>query len=355
MSRPLRWTVPAGAGERLDRALARAWPEHSRSRFSAWLAAGRVTVDGQPARASQRVVPGQVVEVDIPEVVASTVEAEDLGVPILYEDDDLAVVVKPAGMVVHPSAGHSTGTLVNTLLAQISGLSGIGGEERPGIVHRLDVGTSGVMVVAKNDATHRALSSAFAAHTIERRYLAVVHRIPLHDQGTFRSALARDPVNRLRMASVPEGEPEDDDEPLVPRWGQAEGPDDEEEEDAPAARRAGRRAVTHWRVLARGDRMALVTCRLETGRTHQVRVHLSEAGHPIVGDALYNRRDCVPPASIRAAAEALRRPLLHAFRLGFTHPTTGAWLTHDEPPPDDFVAFCAEAGLVIPPLATIRG
>lgn len=347
----LVWTVPPGGADRLDRALARAFPEHSRARVQAWIAEGRVTVDGAAERPSTKLRPGQVVEVSVPPVVVGRIEPEDLGVPILFEDADLVVVVKPAGMAVHPSAGHPGGTLVNTLLAQVSGLSGIGGEERPGIVHRLDLGTSGVMVAAKNDLTHRALSALFAVHDIERRYLALVHRVPLHDAGRFESVLARDPQHRMRFASLPpEQAPDDEPRVLIDRWGDGGEPEEEDEEElALEARRArGRRAATRWRVLARGDRLALVECTLETGRTHQVRVHLSEAGHPIVGDNLYNRRDCVAPAALRTAAEALTHPLLHAWVLGFVHPRTGEALRFVAPPPADFLDFAAKAGLPVP-------
>lgn len=333
------WTVPSGGAERLDRALARVFPQLSRARIQALIEAGQVTVDGAPARASAKPVAGQEVVITVPPARASSVEAEDIPLPILYEDDDVVVVVKPAGMVVHPSAGHAHGTLVNALLFHVRGLSGIGGEERPGIVHRLDVGTSGVMIAAKNDVAHRALAVQFAQHTVDRRYLAVVHRVPLHDAGTFRSHLARDPANRLRIASVKEVAPAPE-----PEWWEEE--DEEVEEARPS--RGGRLAITHWRVLARADRLALVECRLETGRTHQVRVHLSEAGHPIVGDAAYARRDCIAPAAVRVEAEALTHPLLHAFRLGFDHPGDGRRLTFEAPPPTDFVAFCAHAGLPLP-------
>jgi 23S rRNA pseudouridine1911/1915/1917 synthase len=288
-----------------------------------------------------------VVELVVPDAVASTAAAEDIPLEILHEDEDLLVLVKPAGMVVHPSAGHFTGTLVNALLGRQGSFSTIGGVERPGIVHRLDAGTSGVMVVAHNDVTHRALSALFAAHDLERRYFAVVHRAPLFDGGTFTSVLARDPRDRLRMASVPE------DAPAAAELECWEEEDEPEEEPEPTRARRGRRAVTHWRVRARGDRVALVECRLETGRTHQVRVHLSEAGHPVVGDTLYGRRDCIAPAGIRGRVEALSHPLLHAWHLGFRHPRDGRMLSFSAPPPPDFLALCEAAGLAVPPLAPL--
>jgi 23S rRNA pseudouridine1911/1915/1917 synthase len=306
----LRWTAPAGA-PRLDKALAEAFPRLSRARLQALIAAGHVLVDGAPARGSLRPDAGVCVEVRIPDLISSTLAPERLDVPVLFEDEHLMVVVKPAGMVVHPAPGHASGTLVHAMLGQAEGLSGIGGEERPGIVHRLDAGTSGVMVVAKSDAAHRGLSDLFRVHDIDRRYLAVVHRVPRFDRGTIRSKLARDPRDRQRFAS---GE-------------------------------RGRDAVTHWEVRATADRLALLECRLETGRTHQVRVHLSEAGHPVVGDRTYARRDCVAPGAVRALAEALDHPLLHAFRLAFRHPVGGRPLAFDAEPPADFATFCAAAGL----------
>lgn len=342
----LRWVAPPGAG-RLDKALAEAFPDLSRARVQALIAEGAVTVDGEPARASAKVPIGAVVELTVPPPVEARVEAEDIPLEVLHEDAHLVVLVKPAGMVVHPSPGHFHGTLVNALLGRAGSLSSIGGVARPGIVHRLDAGTSGVMVVAKDDVTHRALSELFARHDLERRYVAVVHRAPIFDGGTFRSELARDPKDRLRIASVPveEAAPAMV-EPI--RWGDED--DDELELDTPAPeRRRGRLAVTHWRVLGRADRLGLVECRLETGRTHQVRVHLSEAGHPIVGDTLYGRRDCVPPRSIRTLAEALTHPLLHAWHLGFRHPRTGETIACSAPPPPEFLAVCAAAELPAPP------
>ncbi len=347
MAEQLRWVAGSGGG-RLDRELVLAFPTLSRTRIQALIAGGNVTVDGEPGRASARPLYGQVVLIEVPDAVASSVVGEDIPLDVLFEDDDLIVLVKPAGMVVHPSAGHATGTLVHALLGRPGLLSTIGGVERPGIVHRLDAGTSGVMVVARNDVTHRALSALFAAHDLERRYLAVVHKVPLFDGGTLRSVLGRDPKDRLRISSIPEDVPVPvNDEPEA--WGYVD--DDYEEEIAvPERARRGRLAITHWRTRAKADRLALVECRLETGRTHQVRVHLTESGHPVVGDAVYNRRDCVAPASIRAMVDQLTHPLLHAWHLGFRHPRDGRALAFSAPPPDDFVAVCAAAELTIPPL-----
>lgn len=303
------------SSERLDKALVDAFPDLSRARLKALIETGAVTMAGQPVRPSQRVRMGEEITVEIPDAVAAVPEPQDLPLPILFQDDDVIVVHKPAGMVVHPSAGHFEGTLVNALLHHATGLSGIGGVLRPGIVHRLDGGTSGVMVVAKHDIAHRALTTQFAVHSVERRYLAVVHRVLPLDRGTFRSQLSRDPDDRLRIASVERG---------------------------------GRHAITHWEVKARGDRCCLVECRLETGRTHQVRVHLSEAGYPILGDRTYSRRDCVPTATMREAVEALTHPMLHAYLLAFDHPNGTERMRFVAPPPDDFVAICGLAGLPIP-------
>ncbi|MFZ5481008.1 MAG: RluA family pseudouridine synthase [Myxococcota bacterium] len=333
MADTLLWIARPGS-PRLDRALAAAFPQLSRARIQQLIEAGHVTVDGAPARASAKPAAGQEVRVEVPDAVVSEVVAEDVPLDVLHEDDDVLVLVKPAGMVVHPAPGHPGGTLVNALLGRLGNLSTIGGVARPGIVHRLDAGTSGVMVVAKNDRAHRRLSKTFAAHDLDRRYLAVVHRVPLHDGGVIRSELARDPRDRLRFASVPT------------RLDLAELDEDELEEAASPKR--GRPAVTHWRVRARGDRIALVECKLETGRTHQVRVHLSEAGHPIVGDAAYARRDCIAPAGIRARVEALDHPMLHAFHLAFPHPRDGRRIAFTTPPPADFVEVCALAGLPVP-------
>jgi 23S rRNA pseudouridine1911/1915/1917 synthase len=350
MPETLSWVAPPGAG-RLDRALAEAFPELSRARIQVLIAEGRVTLDGAPAKASAKPDAGAVARIEVPDAVDASVRGEDIPLEILHEDEDLVVLVKPAGMVVHPAAGHATGTLVNAMLGRYGVLSTIGGERRPGIVHRLDAGTSGVMVVARNDVAHRALSELFAVHDLDRRYLAIVHRVPLHDAGVLRSRLARDPDNRLKVASVPErrDEPDPTEEAWVARIGEEDLEDEAEPLDETREKhRRGRLAITHWRTRGRGDRVALVEARLETGRTHQVRVHLSEAGHPLLGDSLYGRRDCVAPAPIRARVDGLGRPMLHAWHLGFAHPRTGAPLAFSSPPPADFVAMCDATGLILP-------
>jgi 23S rRNA pseudouridine1911/1915/1917 synthase len=300
---------------RLDVAVAALLPELSRSQAARLVREGRVTLDGVPAsRPSAQVAVGVRIEVDLPPARPAGVVAQDLPLRIVYQDEDVAVIDKDAGVVVHPSAGHADGTLVNALLHHLEGLSGVGGEERPGIVHRLDRGTSGLIVVAKHDRAHRSLAAQFAAHTAGRSYLALVHDPPASDRGTVESYLARHPRDRLRQAST--------------------SPD------------RGRRAVTHWTVLGRAGTVGLLLCRLETGRTHQVRVHLAESGWAILGDRLYRRGGSAVPASIRALVDdSGDRPLLHAWKLAFAHPVTGERLEWTAEPPADFRAVAEALGL----------
>jgi 23S rRNA pseudouridine1911/1915/1917 synthase len=252
------------------------------------------------------------VDVPPPEPVALT--PEPIPLDVVYEDAHLLVVNKPAGLVVHPGAGHRTGTLVHALLAHCGpALSGIGGARRPGIVHRLDRGTSGLLVVAKNDHAHLSLARQLKARTVERRYLALVHgRLP-QGAGVIETAIGRDPRDRLRMAVRPAG--------------------------------TGRPALTRYRVLERFPRpvpLALIEATLGTGRTHQIRVHLAHLGAPVVGDRTYRRRGTEPPVPELAAHVApLGGPALHAAVLGFTHPVTGAWHRFEAPPPPAFAALLA--------------
>ncbi|MER2606965.1 MAG: RluA family pseudouridine synthase [Siculibacillus sp.] len=310
-------TIEAEASaERLDAALARRIPTLSRSRLKALIGEGRVRVDGATVTdASRKINAGARLAVDLPAARAATPEPEDIPLEVVHEDDDVIVLMKPAGLVVHPGAGNWSGTLVNALLHHCKGrLSGIGGVERPGIVHRLDKDTSGLMVVAKTDRAHQSLAAQFADHgrtgPLERAYLAVVWGVPKYTEGTITTQIGRDPRNRQAMAAVKSG---------------------------------GREAVTHFRVLETfgsprpgakireaeaGPIASLVECVLETGRTHQIRVHMAEIGHPLLGDDLYGsgfRTKADKLARIApeagAALAALGRQALHARLLAFAPPT----------------------------------
>jgi 23S rRNA pseudouridine1911/1915/1917 synthase len=307
------------AGWRLDQLLGRRHVEVSRSRFQALIAAGRVTVDGETIReAKRRVKPGEILGFSLPEPEPAGPEAEAIGLAIVYEDDHLVVIDKPAGLVVHPGHGNWTGTLVNALIAHCGdSLAGIGGERRPGIVHRLDKDTSGVMVVAKTDLAHRGLSEQFAAHgrdgRLLRAYQAIVWGKPPRRIGVIDAAVGRKPGNRTKMDVVAHG----------------------------------RAAVTRYEILetfppaeARA-RASLVRCMLETGRTHQIRVHMAHIGNPLLGDAAYGAGFKASAATLGTEAQialaALRRQALHAAELGFIHPATGERMAFKVPPPADFV------------------
>lgn len=283
-------------GRRLDRLLAEALPELSRTRLKALIEAGHVTLAGgtllrDPARRTRR---GDAFTVTVPPPAPATPSPQAIPLTIVYEDEDLLVVDKPAGLVVHPGPGNPDRTLVNALLAHCrESLSGVGGVGRPGIVHRLDKDTSGLMVVAKNDAAHRALARQFAAHTLERAYLAVVWGVPRPRQGEIAGNIGRSPKNRKKMAVVARG---------------------------------GKPARTRYRVLKTlGDVASLVECRLATGRTHQIRVHLASLGHPVIGDPVYGggrTRLARAPEDFRHAAASLNTQALHAYLIGFRHPRT---------------------------------
>ena len=308
--------APDGAaGQRADRFLAEAIGTLSRSRLKVFIEAGRATRDGavftQPA---DPVRPGSVYELTPPEVVAAVPQAQAIPFTILHEDRHLIVLDKPAGLVVHPAPGHEDGTLVNALLAHCGdSLPGIGGERRPGIVHRLDRDTSGVMVVAKTEPILAALSALFAARAIERAYTALVWGVPAAASGEIEGAIGRDPKDRKRMALVTRG---------------------------------GKAALTRYRtVRVLHGAATLLECRLATGRTHQIRVHLASAGHPVVGDPVYLRRI---PAVSRGVPEPARgllldfpRQALHAATLGFRHPGTGHEVRFETPLPADFQALLA--------------
>ena len=296
------------ANQRLDRWLAAAVADLSRSRIKALIEAGHVTREGAPVRdPSEPVQPGARYVLTLPPPAPAQPVAQRMDLAILFEDAHLIVLDKPAGLVVHPAPGNLDGTLVNALLAHAEGdLPVIGGEVRPGIVHRLDKDTSGVMVVAKTDRAQQALSAAFAARDLERAYLALAWGVPGEAAFRIEAPIGRHPVDRKRMAVVPRG----------------------------------RRAATNVRLLrARGTAVSLLECRLETGRTHQIRVHLAHAGHPIVGDPLYCRRlpaaaRTLPP-ELSARLAGFPRQALHAATLGFVHPVTGEALRFETPLPAD--------------------
>jgi len=295
------------AGERLDRFLVSVLTDRSRSRIQQLVRDGHVQVPGRAARSNTPVRAGELVVVEIPPNRPATPAPEPLPLPIVYQDADLVVIDKPAGMVVHPAAGHASGTLVNALLHHVDDLSGIGGEDRPGIVHRLDRGTSGLMVVAKHDAAHRELSRQFHDREVEKAYIALVWGL-VHAGRRIDAAIGRDPVNRARMSS--------------------------------RARHA-RSAVTRIVRAEFLDGVSLIEVAISTGRTHQIRVHLSGVGHPIVGDTLYGGVHRRMPGHLRAV-QKLARPFLHASRLVFSHPIEGRRLAFESPLPDDLAAVVDE-------------
>jgi len=290
VSRCLQVTA-AHVAVRLDRFLDDSLPDLTRSQIKRLIDEGAVTMDGARSKAGTKLRGGEKVCVLLPEPVAPLARAEEIPLAVLYEDAAVIVVNKPAHLVVHPAPGHHSGTLVNALLHHCRDLSGVGGELRPGIVHRLDKETSGVMVATKDDRTHQCLARQFKAHTIERRYRSLVHGMPPADRGTIDQAIGRHPVHRKKMSTET---------------------------------RAGRQAITHWQVLRRyeADRMCLVDLRLETGRTHQIRVHLAGINCPVVGDPLYggSRTRAIGDLTLRQMVSHLDRQFLHAWQLGFVHP-----------------------------------
>jgi 23S rRNA pseudouridine1911/1915/1917 synthase len=311
------------SGGRLDRALAESCPPDaalSRERIKALIGEGRVTVDGRPvSQTSMKVAPGARFTITLPEVATLDAVAQDIPLVVVYEDEYLIVVDKPAGFVVHPAAGNPDGTLVNALLHHCKGqLSGIGGVARPGIVHRIDKDTSGLLVVAKTNLAHEGLARQFADHSIERAYLALTQGIPNPPRGTLRGVIARHPTDRKRMALMPEI--------LIKPGGETIEGDD-------ASPRRGKHAVTHYRVLESLDRAALVECRLETGRTHQVRVHMSSIGNALLGDPVYARSQKSQKPIL--AELGFARQALHAAVLGFLHPVTGETLRFTSELPAD--------------------
>lgn len=302
----------SAAGQRLDRWLAGALPDLSRSRIKALIEAGHASRDGAVTRdPAEPVRPGATYRLGVPAPAPATPAGQAIGLTVLHEDAELIVIDKPAGLVVHPAPGNPEGTLVNALIAHCgTSLAGIGGAARPGIVHRLDKDTSGVMVAAKTERAHNALSAAFARRDLERAYLALVWGVPAAAEGRIEAPIGRHPVDRKRMAVVARGKP----------------------------------AATRWRLLrAFGTAAALLECRLETGRTHQIRVHLAHLGHPLIGDPVYLRR--LPAAALgldparRSALTGFPRQALHAAVLGFVHPLTGAALRFESPLPADMAGL----------------
>ena len=281
--------------ERLDKFLSAMLPDQSRSYLQKIIKDGNVLVNGEPKKSSYRLEDGDEVTADLPELKSPDIEPENIPLDILYEDDSILMVNKPKGMVVHPSAGHYTGTLVNAVLWHCQGqLSGINGVSRPGIVHRIDKDTTGVLVVCKNDAAHNAVAAQLKEHSITRKYRAIVHGVIKEDEGTVDAPIGRHPTERKKMASGVKN---------------------------------GKRAVTHYGVLERFQGYTYVECQLETGRTHQIRVHMASIHHPLLGDTVYG------PAK---DSHHLEGQTLHAMVLGLIHPVTGEYLEVEAPLPEYF-------------------
>ena len=296
-----RITVTVSADARLD-VLAAEAARATRSQAARWIAAGACRVNGRPAaKAGMALRMGDLLEIDVPDATEPTVEKQDIPLRFLYQDADVAVVDKPCGMVVHPANGNESGTLVNALLFALPDLSGVGGVKRPGIVHRLDKDTSGVLLVAKNDAAHLSLSAQLKEHSMEKHYLAVVEGTVAQSQGIVDRPIGRSERDRKKMAVVADGRP----------------------------------SLTEWTLLENLRGAALLDVRIHTGRTHQIRVHLQSAGHPVAGDPIYGLKHGVPT----------HRLLLHAHTIAFTHPRTGERMSFEAPLPADFAAALAKLRL----------
>ncbi|HRJ08998.1 MAG TPA: RluA family pseudouridine synthase [Prosthecobacter sp.] len=298
---PVEWSIePPDSGQRLDKHLAARLGDLSRARIQDLIREGHIKLNDRPAKASAALKAGDAVRVVIPEVAPVEIVAQDIPLEVLFEDKDILVLNKPPGLVVHPAAGNPDGTLVNALLHHCDDLSGIGGEARPGIVHRLDKDTSGCMVVAKNDIAHRRLTEAFSERRLAKIYLAVINGIPLEKHGRIENRIGRHPVDRKRMAVLYDG--------------------------------AGKEAVTEWEQRSEHQGCALIQCRLLTGRTHQIRVHMREClGHPILGDPIYGH-----PSRQRAPAARL---MLHAWKLAFQHPIHDQPLSFEARVPEEFAPW----------------
>jgi 23S rRNA pseudouridine1911/1915/1917 synthase len=294
MTKQIELIVPRDAARlRLDQFLARELPKFSRSRLQQLIRNEFVTLNGAAARPRDLVRTGDRIEVNEPPPERIDNQPEAIPLDLLYEDEELIVINKPAGLVVHPGAGHREHTLVNALLHHFPKLSGIGGKERPGIVHRLDKETSGCLVVAKTDQAHRGLSEQFAERAVEKTYLALVSGKLRKSSGTIEEKIGRHPVDRQRMSTTS---------------------------------KSGRAAKTEYRVISASDEMSLLECKLHSGRTHQIRVHLHHLGHPVLGDKVYGAR----------FGKAFPRQMLHAWKLGFQHPRTLEWKSFQAPLPIDF-------------------
>lgn len=285
------------SGLRIDKYLSTVNEQLSRSYIQKLLKSGLVLVDGRPVKASYQVEEGEVISLDIPEAVEPEIEPEDMDLDILYEDQDIILVNKPKGMVVHPAAGHYSHTLVNGLMYHCKDqLSGINGVMRPGIVHRIDMDTTGVIIACKNDMAHNCIAAQLKEHSITRRYQAIVHGVLKDDTGTIEGPIGRHPTDRKKMSINYNN---------------------------------GKSAVTHYKVLKRFRQYTHVECRLETGRTHQIRVHMASIGHPLLGDLVYGPGKCPIPG--------LQGQTLHAGILGFIHPRTGEYMEFTAPLPEYFV------------------
>ena len=282
------------AGQRLDRWLAEQCPDLSRSALQNLIEQGLVTCGGAPVNKKEKVASGKIYAIDLPDPQPIEARPQNIPLDIVYEDDDLLVVNKPKGMVVHPAPGNPDGTLVNALLYHMEDLSGIGRVKRPGIVHRLDKDTSGLLVVAKTDAAHQALTEQMSVHSIHRVYHAVVYGNLKEDTGFVEAPIGRDPKDRKKMAVTQQN---------------------------------SKYAYTGWQVLERFGNFTYIACKLKTGRTHQIRVHMASIGHPLAGDAVYGPKNCI---------RSLNGQCLHAKELGFVHPATGEWMQFDSSLPDWF-------------------